>query len=283
MASPQLEHPNLPANHYNNLEPQASIRKYILSNMDEIINYYNENIEILHGVYQRNFSSNGGYYYSSHFPQIDMSGGLMIHDVDEEYIKESLTKFADIAPENHSPEDIESQLLLSIGVALRQNPYNNEMIFNVRSEQDKFILQMLIIYILKLKVLKIYDEVIGRERVRMSMRVLLEEKMNNYLIQDWNMSVAYILHNNNIEQAVLSLPSVPSNSRTSSNSSFGNDVPIFGAALTGSNYRGNGKKNKKFLKKKSKKKKQKRSKKNKKSKKKRKYKKSKKKKQKKLH
>lgn len=276
MASPQLEHPNLPANHYNNLEPQASIRKYILSNMDEIINYYNENIEILHGVYQRNFSSNGGYYYSSHFPQIDMSGGLMIHDVDEEYIKESLTKFADIAPENHSPEDIESQLLLSIGVALRQNPYNNEMIFNVRSEQDKFILQMLIRYILKLKVLKIYDEVIERERVRMSMRVLLEENLNDFL-------AVSILHNSNIEQAVLSLPSVPSNSRTSSNSSFGNDVPIFGAALTGSNYRGNGKKNKKFLKKKSKKKKQKRSKKNKKSKKKRKYKKSKKKKQKKSH
>lgn len=276
MASPQLEHPNLPANHYNNLEPQASIRKYILSNMDEIINYYNENIEILHGVYQRNFSSNGGYYYSSHFPQIDMSGGLMIHDVDEEYIKESLTKFADIAPENHSPEDIESQLLLSIGVAISQNPYNDEMNFNVRSEQDKFILQMLIIYILKLKVLKIYDEVIGRERVRMSMRVLLEENLNDFL-------AVSILHNSNIEQAVLSLPSVPSNSRTSSNSSFGNDVPIFGAALTGSNYRGNGKKNKKFLKKKSKKKKQKRSKKNKKSKKKRKYKKSKKKKQKKSH
>ena len=278
MASPQLEHPNLPANHYNNLEPQASIRKYILSNMDEIINYYNENIEILHGVYQRNFSSNGGYYYSSHFPQIDMSGGLMIHDVDEEYIKESLTKFANIALENHSPEErnIESQLLLSIGVAISQNPYNDEMNFNVRSEQDKFILQMLIRYILKLKVLKIYDEVIERERVRMSMRVLLEENLNDFL-------AVSILHNSNIEQAVLSLPSVPSNSRTSSNSSFGNDVPIFGAALTGSNYRGNGKKNKKFLKKKSKKKKQKRSKKNKKSKKKRKYKKSKKKKQKKSH
>ena len=174
--------------------------------------------------------------------------------------------------------NIESELLRAIGVAIiSQNPYN------VRSDQDKFILQMLIRYILKLKVLKIYDEVIGRERVRMPMRVLLEEKMNNYLTQNWNMSVASILHNNNIEQAVLSLPSVTSNSRTSSNSSFGNDVPIFGAALTGSNYRGNGKKNKKFLKKKSKKKKQKRSKKNKKSKKKRKHKKSKKKKQKKSH
>ena len=283
MASPQLEYPDLPANHYNNLKPQQAIIWYILNNMDEIINYYNstENLEILHRVYQNNFFSDEGFYYSSHFPQIDMSGGLMIHD-DEEYIKEGLEKFANIALENHSSEEgemnIESELLRAIGVAIiSQNPYN------VRSDQDKFILQMLIRYILKLKVLKIYDEVIGRERVRMPMRVLLEEKMNNYLTQNWNMSVASILHNNNIEQAVLSLPSVTSNSRTSSNSSFGNDVPIFGAALTGSNYRGNGKKNKKFLKKKSKKKKQKRSKKNKKSKKKRKHKKSKKKKQKKSH
>ena len=265
MTSRQLEYPNLPANHYNNLNPKAAIRLYILNNMNEIINYYNTtgNIIILHSVYRRNFLSNESFYHSPHFPQIDMSaGGLMIHNDEKEYIKDRLTKFA----QGETERDIESQLLLYIGEALRQTPnYNYERNIDVTSNQDKFILQMLIRYILKLKVLKIYDERIEeegeseREREREREREDIERNMNNYLTENWISTVEHILRNNNNVSVV---------------------VPQFQSENV---QNANGKKNKKILKKKSKKKKQKRSKKNKKSKNKRKHKKSKKKKQKKSH